>query len=70
MPQFRDFVTDKDIETWMEILRDQIVQDNKLMMWALDHYFGKAHQTVEGNLTGSLTITFDNAFTPSAKKGS
>lgn len=62
LPNFRDYITDNDIQTWMEILRDQVVQDNKLMMWALDHYFGKAHQTVEGSMTGSLTITFDPTF--------
>ncbi len=70
MPNFRDYITEKDIQNWMEILRDQVVQDNKLMMWAMDHYFGKAMQTVEGNLSGHLTISFDNAFTPGTEKGS
>ena len=69
LPNFRDYITDNDIQTWMEILRDQVVNDPKLLMWALDHYYGKAHQTVEGNMTGSLTISFDNAFTSSTEKG-
>lgn len=48
VPQFRDFITDKDIKNWLEILRDQVVQDNKLLMWALDHIYGKAPQALTG----------------------
>lgn len=62
VPQFRDFVSQKDIDAWMEILRDQVVQDNKLLMWALDHYYGKAPQPVQGELGGILKITFDDSF--------
>src|SRR3990167_1168365 len=56
VPQFRDHITQKDIDAWLEILRDQVVQDNKLLMWALDHYYGKAPQPIQGEFTGSLVI--------------
>ena len=55
VPQFRDFITDKDIENWLEILRDQVVQDNKLLMWALDHVYGKAPQSMDVT-TGGQTL--------------
>ncbi len=58
-PQFRDYVTDEDIQNWLEVLRDQVVQDNKLLMWALDHVYGKAQQRTEltGEDGGPIQIT-------------
>jgi len=67
-PAFRDHITEKDIEAWLEILRDQIVQDNKLLMWALDHVYGKAPQTIDGALETNLVLTFDPTFNASSQK--
>lgn len=46
-PQFCDYFTEDDIRQLVEVVKEQAVQDNKLLMWCLDHRFGKAAQTVD-----------------------
>lgn len=56
-PQFRDYFTEKDIHALIETVKDQAVQDNKLLMWALDQWFGKAPQAITGPEGGPVQVT-------------
>lgn len=43
----RELLTKKDIDTFMEFLLANYMEDAKLMVWMGDHIFGKAPQALD-----------------------
>jgi len=66
-PKFHTFVSPEDVQEFMSWVKENYKTDKKLAVWYGDHLFGKALQPVEGNITGDLTLSFDESFhTPEA----
>lgn len=62
-----DYLKKKDIDTFVEFLLANYMEDTRLMTWMGDHLFGKAPQPVTGADGGALVISFDRAFAPAPK---
>jgi hypothetical protein len=48
VPQFRDFVSDKERKKFVEFVLDQYMGDIRLALWLGDQLFGKAPQPLTG----------------------
>lgn len=48
----RDYMTEKDIETFFEFLMANYMEDSKLMIWVGDHLLGKAPQSIDHTTLG------------------
>jgi hypothetical protein len=68
LPKIRDYFTAKEIEEMVEMAKTHMVDDLKLLMHLLDHIFGKAPQTINGEIDTNLTIAFDPSFNATARK--
>jgi hypothetical protein len=63
IPKIREYFTAREIEDFVADLRARAGKSDKIATWLGDQIFHKAPQTIEGNIGGTLTITFDPAFT-------
>lgn len=63
IPKVSAYFTDKEMRDFIKDLKERASKSDKIAVWLGDQIFGKAPQTIEGNLAGTLTITFDSAFT-------
>jgi hypothetical protein len=62
---------DKDyIAEFTAFLLANYMEDTKLMIWVGEHLFGKPVQPVEADVTGTLSLSFDNAFASQPKTDS
>lgn len=52
----RDLLSKKDIQTFLEFLLANYMEDSKLMIWMGDHIFGKAPQPLTGDPNSPLEI--------------
>lgn len=50
------------IQEYIDFLLANYMEDTKLMIWVGEHLFGKPVQPIEGDLSGTLTLTFDPTF--------
>ena len=46
--QLRDYLKQQDIDTFVEFLLANYMEDGRLMIWMGDHIFGKAVQPLSG----------------------
>jgi len=60
----------KAIETFIEFLLANYMEDTKLMIWVGEHLFGKPVQAIEGDFSAALTLSFDKAFNAPTRKAS
>lgn len=60
----------KDIDTFMEFLLANYMEDSRLMVWMGDHLFGKAPQPLSNPDGSALSIVFDAQFNAPARKTS
>lgn len=58
----RDYMSEKDIQTFFEFLLANYMEDSKLMIWMGDHLLGKAPQPLSNAEGRPLMIAFDNSF--------
>jgi len=70
VPKFSTYFTEEEMEKFVNNLKARADQSDKIAIFLAEHIWGKAHQTVDANLSGTLEITFDNAFTPPPKANS
>lgn len=62
-PRLTDYMSEEEITQIVHKARDLALKGNETMIkLILEQKFGKAVQAVEGDVTGNLTIKFDNAF--------
>lgn len=64
----RDYLSDKDVKTFMEFLLANYMEDSRLMVWLGDHLFGKAIQPLSNADGQPLMIAFDPNFNATARK--
>jgi hypothetical protein len=50
------------LDTFIEFLLANYMEDTKLMIWVGEHLFGKPTQPIEGDFSGTLTLAFDPTF--------
>lgn len=65
VPKFSTYFTQEELEKFVHNLKERADKSDKIAIFLAEHIWGKAHQTVDANLSGKLEITFDNAFTSS-----
>jgi hypothetical protein len=56
VPQFRDYVSEKDRNQFVEFILDSYMGDMRLAVWLGDHLFGKAPQPLTGPEGGPMEI--------------
>lgn len=62
-PRLSDFLTKEQVDSLVAKAQEMALSGNETMLkFILEQHFGKAMQPVEGQLSGNLTITFDNSF--------
>ena len=62
IPKLREYFTPEEIAEFVADLRARSKKSDKIATWIGDQIFHKAPQTIEGNIGGTLTISFDPAF--------
>ncbi|RJQ33881.1 hypothetical protein C4568_03710 [Candidatus Parcubacteria bacterium] len=62
IPKIRNYFTAEEMEVFARGLMERAETSDKIATWLADQIFGKAHQTIDANVGGTLTITFDPAF--------
>lgn len=63
-PKITDFITDKEVQDIISAAKTKAKEgDTRMLTFILEQIFGKAPQSIEANMQGSLVITFDPAFT-------
>lgn len=56
VPQFRDYVSDKERKKFVEFVLDQYMGDIRLALWLGDQLFGKAPQPLTGKDGGPIQV--------------
>jgi len=69
-PKFNLYWSEKEIEEYMQWIKENYQKSDKLATWVGDHLFGKAVQPIGGDPENPITLQFDNAFAPKTKRGS
>lgn len=63
-PKISDYITDEEVQSIIATAKAKALEgDTKLLTFILEQIFGKAPQSIEANMQGSLVISFDPAFT-------
>ena len=70
LPKIHTYFTAEELVKFVSNLKKRADKSDKIAVFLAEQIWGKAPQTIDGNLTGSLTIQFDNAFTRQAKGSS
>lgn len=69
-PQLRNFVTEEQIQEFVEYMVENYQKKPELAKWFGDQLFGKAVQPIGNDDRGALIVQFDNAFASSPKTNS
>ena len=64
---FAQMVSPVEKKKFVEFILATYMGDMKLAVWVGDQLFGKAPQPIQGEFSGTLTLTFDDSFISASK---
>ena len=62
IPRISTYFTRNELKKFIDNLKKRAETSDKIATFLAEHVWGKAPQPISGDFTGTLTITFDNAF--------
>lgn len=66
-PRISDHISDEDVRELITTAKEKAKDgDVRMLTFILEQIFGKAPQSIDANVSGTLTISFDPAFTKDA----
>lgn len=69
-PKLINYWNEADVVAYFDYLKKNYKKSDRLATFVGEQLMGKAVQPIDANMTGKLSLTFDNAFTPRPKGNS
>lgn len=61
LPKIHTYFTKEELVIFVNNLKARAEKSDKIAVFLAEQVWGKAPQTIDANMTGELTITFDSA---------